>query len=114
MKGMMRGLTKTCLALLLVLQAVGGGAITLAHARDLVTAPATVEAQHDARCPVLHDALRCALCQYASGQVVVQRAVFTLPERPTRARVPARRLVVAVASAAHRTAPARAPPPLLS
>ncbi|HEV8398826.1 MAG TPA: hypothetical protein VGQ18_03195 [Gemmatimonadales bacterium] len=109
-----RALTQTGLTLLLVIQTVGGGAITLAHARDLVTAPATVEAQHDARCPVLHDALRCALCHYASAQVVVQRAVVTPPARPTRPQVPATRLIVAVSSAIHRTAPARAPPALLS
>ena len=120
MKGMMRrlqrlhrGLTQTGLTLLLIIQAVGGGAITLAHARDLVTAPATVEAQHDARCPVLHDALRCALCHYASAQVVVQRAVVA-PARPTRPQVPATRVIIAVSSAIHRTAPARAPPALLS
>ena len=121
MKGMMRrlqrlhrGLTQTVLALLLVIQAVGGGAITLAHARDLVTAPATVEAQHDARCAVLHDALRCALCHYASAQVVVQQTVVVPPSRPTRALVPLTRLVLAVSTTTHRTAPARAPPTLLS
>ena len=121
MKGMMRrlqrihrGLTRTGLALLIVVQGVGGGAITLAHARDVVTAPASVEAQHDARCPVLHDALRCALCHYASAQVVVQQAVVVPPSRPTRAFVPLTRLVIVLASTDHRTAPARAPPALLS
>jgi len=114
MKGMMRPLQRGALFVLLAIQVLGGGAVTLAHARDLVTAPASVEAQHDARCPVLHDALRCALCHYASAQVVVQRAIVTPPARPTRAQVPATRLIVAVASTVHRTPPARAPPALLS
>jgi len=121
MKGMMRrlqrlhrGLTQTCLTLLLVIQAVGGGAITLAHARDLVTTPPSVEAHHDARCPVLHDALRCALCHYASAQVVVQQAVVTLPARPSRPQVPPTRVIIAVSNTDYRTAPARAPPALLS
>ena len=121
MKGIMRrlqrlhrGLTQAGLALLLVIQALGGGALTLAHARDVVTAPAAFESQHDARCPVLHDALRCALCHYASAQVAVQRTVITPPARPTRAQVPSTRRVVVVSSAIHRAAPARAPPALLS
>jgi hypothetical protein len=114
MKGMMRPLQRGALLVLLAIQVLGGGAVTLAHARDLVTAPASVEAQHDARCPVLHDALRCALCHYASAQVVVQRAIVTPPPRPTRAQVPATRRIVAVASILHPTGPARAPPALLS
>ena len=114
MKGMMRRLKQAGLALLLVIQALGGGAVTLAHARDMVTAPAAFESQHDARCPVLHDALRCALCHYASAQVVVQRAVIVPPARPTRALVPPSRRIVIVSNAVHRTAPARAPPALLS
>ena len=114
MKGMMRRLKQAGLAFLLVIQAFGGGAVTLAHARDAVTAPAAFESQHDARCPVLHDALRCALCHYAGAQVVVQRTVIVPPARPTRALVPPSRRIVVVSSAVHRTAPARAPPALLS
>jgi len=114
MKGMMRRLQRGVLAVLLAIQALGGGAVTLAHARDAVTAPAAFEAQHDARCLVLHDALRCALCHYASAQVVVQRTVITPPSRPTRTLVPSTRRILVVASAVHRTAPARAPPALLS
>ena len=114
MKGMMRRLKQAALALLLVIQALGGGAVTLAHARDVVTAPAAFESKHDARCPVLHDALRCALCHYASAQVVVQQVVIAPPSRPARVRVPSTHRVDVVASAVHRTAPARAPPILLS
>jgi hypothetical protein len=109
-----RGLTQAVLALLLVIQALGGGVVTLAHARDVVTAPAAFESKHDARCLVLHDAVRCALCQYASALVVVQRPVVTPPSRPTSARVPSAQLVVVVSSTSHCTAPARAPPALLS
>ncbi len=114
MKGMMRRLQRSVLTVLLAIQALGGGAVTLAHARDAVTAPAAFEAQHDARCLVLHDALRCALCHYASAQVVVQRTAITPPSRPTRTLAPSTRRLVVVSSAVHRTAPARAPPALLS
>lgn len=120
MKGSMRRrqrshgrLSRTALTLLLVIQALGGGAVTLAHARDVVTAPAAVESSHGARCPVLHDALRCALCHYAGAQVIGQQAVITPPSRPTGARAPLDRGIVVVASAVHRTGPARAPPALL-
>jgi hypothetical protein len=109
-----RRLSRTALTLLLVIQALGGGAVTLAHARDVVTAPAHVEANHDVRCPVLHDALRCALCHYAGAQVVVQQATITPRSRPTRTRVPADRGAAAIASAVQRTSLARAPPTLLS
>ena len=114
MKGMMRRLQRGTLTVLLAIQVLGGGAVTLAHARDIVTAPAAFESQHDARCPVLHDALRCALCHYASAQVVVQQPVITPPSRPARVLVPSTRRIVVVSSAVHRTAPARAPPTLLS
>ena len=75
-----RPVTRWCLALLLVIQALGGGAVTLAHARDRTTAPTTIETRHDARCVVLHDALRCALCHYAgiSGVVASPRFVTAL------------------------------------
>ena len=99
---------------LLVIQALGGWAVTLAHARDVVTAPAAFESQHDARCSVLHDALRCALCHYASAQVVVQQAVVTPPSRPTRVLLASSRRIAVVSGTTHRTAPARAPPALLS
>jgi len=114
MKGMMRRLQRGALFVLLAIQVLGGGAVTLAHARDVVTAPAAFESHHDARCLVLHDALRCALCHYAGAQVVVQRAVSAPPSRPARVLVPATRRIVIVSSAVHRTAPARAPPALLS
>jgi len=114
MKGIMHRMKQAALALLLIIQALGGGAVTLAHARDVVAAPAAFESQHDGRCPVLHDALRCALCHYASAQLVVQRPVITTPARPTRAQLPPTRRIVVVSSAVHRTAPARAPPALLS
>ena len=118
MKGMMRRplrvATRAVLTVVLAVQALGGGAVTLAHARDVTTAPAAFESRHDARCAVLHDALRCALCHYASAQVVVQGAAITPPSRPIRSLVPSARRVVVVASAVHPTAPARAPPALLS
>lgn len=121
MKGIMRrlqrvnrGLTQAALTVLLVTQALGGAAVTLAHARDLVTAPAAFESQHDSRCVVLHDALRCALCQYASAQIVVQGSVIAPAQHPSRALLPSSRRIIVVSSTAHGTAPARAPPALLS
>jgi len=109
-----RRLTQLSLTLLLVIQAFGGGAVTLAHARDVVTAPAAVESRHDARCAVLHDALRCALCHYAGARVVAQQTIISLPSRSTRVLAPSDHRVVVVAAAVHLTAPARAPPVLLS
>src|SRR5712691_2142467 len=101
------------LMLLLAIQALGGGAITLAHARDAVVAPPGFEARHDARCAILHDELRCALCHYASARVVTQHA-FTLATAATAVRFAPVQRVVFVAAAVRRTAPARAPPLFLS
>ncbi|MGH2670437.1 MAG: hypothetical protein ACRDH5_15205, partial [bacterium] len=60
-------------ALLLVLQGLAGGAVSLAHASERFTAPAHVEAQHSSSCLVLHDAFRCPLCHYAGTRVVPQQ-----------------------------------------
>ena len=102
------------LTILLAIQALGGGAITLAHARDVVVAPPGVEASHDARCAILHDELRCALCHYASARVVTQQQVLTLAAHVARVQPMPTQCVNTVASAVYLTAPARAPPFLLS
>lgn len=103
-----------CAALLLMLQALGGGAVALAHARDVVQAPPAVEATHDGTCPILHDGPRCALCKYASARVVAQDAVELRSPRPARAPIAADRLVIVVASDVRRTPPSRAPPAFIS
>ena len=68
--------SKAFIALLLLIQAVGGGAVTLAHAAERSTAPVAIEAQHDARCVVLHDAVRCAVCHHAGTQVAIPRTLM--------------------------------------
>jgi hypothetical protein len=116
MKGSMLGqrrhrrLTQAGLTLLLILQALGSGAVTLAHAQDVVAAAVAVEKSHDARCPVLHDALRCALCHYAGARVVRQQTIVISPSRPARVLVPRAHRVVVVTSIVRYTAPPRAPP----
>jgi len=101
------------LMLLLAIQAFGGGAITLAHARDVIVAPPGFEARHDARCAILHDELRCALCQYASARVVTQQA-FTLTTARAVVRLVSVQPVLSFAAVVRLTAPPRAPPPFLS
>ena len=101
------------LAILLVLQALGGGAVSLAHARDVLVAPPRVEASHDARCAILHDEMRCALCQYASARVVTQHTL-TVAVPAMHVRFAPEQPVVAIAAVVRLTAPARAPPLFLS
>jgi hypothetical protein len=101
------------LILLLVIQALGGGAVTLAHARDVVAAPPGVEASHDARCVILHDEMRCALCHYASARIV-SPPVFTFATPSAPVRFTPVQPVVSVADVVRLTSPARAPPQLLS
>ncbi|HXM38811.1 MAG TPA: hypothetical protein VN908_09175 [Gemmatimonadales bacterium] len=107
-------MSRACFAALLFIQAVGGGAITLAHARDVVSAPAGIEATHDGRCAILHDELRCALCHYAGARVVIQQQLFTPAAHVARVQRFQTHPVVAVTTAVHLTAPARAPPLQLS
>src|SRR5260370_5915428 len=66
-------------ALLLAIQAAAGGAVSLAHARDVLLAPAGIEASHSSRCAILHDELRCALCHYAGSRVAAQHTIPNLP-----------------------------------
>lgn len=101
------------LAILLAIQALGGGAITLAHARDVVVAPPAFEASHNERCAILHDEVRCALCHYASARVLTQQT-FTVPTPAETIRFTPVQPVFSVAAVALVTAPARAPPPPLS
>lgn len=101
------------LMLLLAIQALGGGAITLAHARDAVVAPPGFEARHDGRCAILHDELRCALCHYASSRVVTA-PTFTLAVPATAVRFAPAQPIAWFAAVARLTALARAPPPILS
>ena len=97
------------LLLLLVVQALGGGAITLAHARDIVSAPPGVEASHDARCAILHDELRCALCHYAGARSVTPQS-FTLAASSETIRFSPVEPSVHLAAVTHLIAPARGPP----
>jgi hypothetical protein len=101
------------LSILLAIQALGGGAVSLAHARDAVVAPPGYEASHSARCAILHDELRCALCQYASAHVVTQHA-FTFAVPATDVRVTPAPYIVSFAADVPLTSPARAPPLSLS
>jgi len=101
------------LTLLLAIQALGGGAITLAHARDVVAAPPGFESSHDGRCAILHDELRCALCHYASARIVTPQT-FTIPAPAKTIRFTPVQPVVSVAAVSLLSAPARAPPLLFS
>ncbi len=102
--------TRGLAALLLVLEGLAGGAVSLAHASERLSAPIHIEAQHAAACVALHDELRCALCHYAGLQVASRHpqtqapaATATERPRPGRAALPACR-------PDRRTAPPRAPP----
>ena len=101
------------LAVLLVIQALGGGAVSFAHARDAVVQPPGYEASHNARCAILHDEMRCALCHYAGARVITQQ-VFTLPASVVARRVAPTQTARLTASVEQYTPPPRAPPALLS
>ena len=101
-------------ALLVVVQTLASGAVTLAHARERFSEPAHVEARHSSGCVVLHDELRCALCHFAGAPVlplVVRHAArdLTLAVRRRATVDPAPR-----SRSPHLSAPPRAPPVTVS
>ena len=57
-------------ALLLVVQATAGSAVTLAHAAETSGGSVRFEAHHTAQCVVLHDTARCAQCQFDATRIV--------------------------------------------
>jgi hypothetical protein len=108
---MVHGGARGIAALLLVLQAAAGGAVALAHASDSTGGPATFESHHTAKCVTLHDAARCAQCQYdATRPLPAAKRRSPLPSgdvRPLPARDLARRSRTRLRLG---TAPPRAPP----
>jgi hypothetical protein len=103
-------LTRLLAAPLLALQAVAGGAVTLADASEPLTVASHIEEQRAPTCPVLHDALRCALCHFAGTRVALPATVVTAPAEPIRVAAPRLDYVAVVATAVRYTAPPRAPP----
>jgi hypothetical protein len=113
--GRLHGWARGMAALLLTLQALTSGAVALAHAADSQRGPVALESGHSAQCVTLHDAARCAQCQYhATGTLpaVTRREPFTAD--PHRLSVGSRYAGLPAARPHLRTAPPRAPPAPLS
>ena len=102
--------TRYLAAVLLVLQGLAGGAVSLAHASEPVAAPAHIEAQHRAACLALHDELRCALCHYAGAHVVLQHVRAASPAAAFTHYRHAWVVAVRPGESEHLSAPPRAPP----
>ncbi len=107
-------LKRIAFTILLAIQVLGGGAVTLAHARDVMVAPPGVEASHTARCAILHDELRCALCHYASTRVVTQQTMVAPGVPIRRARFMSVQTAGRVTTSLTTTTSPRAPPSSLS
>lgn len=103
-----------CAALLLVLQALGAGAVSIAHATERTTAPAGWEARHTASCPVLHDAARCAVCHYAGARFVTASAVVRPAPVPSYSIPHAAGVAGRPAAVRLHAAQPRAPPTVIS
>lgn len=102
--------TRSLATLLLLLQGLAGGAVSLAHASERLSAPIHIEAQHASACIALHDELRCTLCHYAGSHIQSQQprtqlAAATATDAPllSRGAAPSCR-------PDRRTAPPRGPP----
>lgn len=113
--GRLHGWARGMAALLLTLQALASGAVALAHAADSQRGPVALESGHSAQCVTLHDAARCAQCQYQATRTlpaVTRRA--PLMADPHR-QFPGRHHAGPPPTRPHlSTAPPRAPPVPLS
>jgi hypothetical protein len=113
--GVLHGGARGIAALLLALQAAGGGAVALAHASDSTGGPATFESHHTAQCVTVHDAARCAQCQYSATRVLVTaRRRLPLTSNATRYQPSRDRERLAPTRPRSRAAPSRAPPQSLA
>jgi len=101
-------------AVLLAVQALASGAVSLAPARDVLVAPAGVETSHSSRCAILHDELRCALCHYAGTRVVAQHTIVNPSAPVARALFVPVQFVPVITAAVRFIPPPRAPPSVLS
>jgi hypothetical protein len=113
--GRLHGWARGMAALLLTLQALTSGAVALAHAADSQRGPVALESGHSAQCVTLHDAARCAQCQYQATRTlpaVIRRAPFTID--PHRQSISSHHAGPPAARPHLRTAPPRAPPVPLS
>ncbi|MGH7613531.1 MAG: hypothetical protein ACREMW_05730 [Gemmatimonadales bacterium] len=113
--GRLHGWARGMAVLLLALQALAGGAVALAHAVDVQRGPVAVESGHSAQCGTLHDAARCAQCQYHATRTlpaVMRRARFTAD--PHRLSTCCAHVGQPAARPHLSTAPPRAPPVPLS
>jgi hypothetical protein len=113
--GRLHGWARGMAAMLLALQALAGGAVALAHAADSQRGPVALESGHTAQCVTLHDAARCAQCQYHSTRTlpaVTRRAPFTVD--PHHQSIGCHHAGPPAARPHLRTAPPRAPPAPLS
>jgi hypothetical protein len=102
--------TRGLAALLLVLQGLAGGAVSLAHGSERLSAPIHIEAQHASACIALHDELRCTLCHYAGSQVQSQQPRTQVAAAAATSGPLPRRDTVPLCRADRRTAPSRGPP----
>ena len=109
--GALHGVARGIATLLLILQAAAGGAVALAHASDSLAGPATLESHHGAQCVTLHDAARCAQCQYQATRVLpAARRGAPCSSGATRSRPNRERARLAPARPRLRATPPRAPP----
>ncbi len=96
---------------LLVIQGLGGAGVVVAHAVERPGAPAALDTQqHDGRCAVVHDAVRCAVCHAPGALIAPGAARLTATPAPARRRPPAAADERPPASGANPAAPPRAPP----
>lgn len=101
-------------ALLLLLQALAGGAVSLAHASERTTAPAAIESQHTTHCLVLHDALKCPQCQYTGAYPIGRQGRGIVSAHPVAEPYAAGADLASPAAPEDPASRPRAPPAFLS
>jgi hypothetical protein len=106
-----RSWARACATVLLVLQASANGAAALPHPGETRSGPPVLESHHSAQCVTLHDAARCAQCQYAATRSLptAERRV-SLTAAADRRRPGCGPTLPAFVRLRDRATPSRAPP----
>jgi hypothetical protein len=108
-----RSFLRSVAGLLVIVHGMAWGAGAWVHSADRLSTTVTIEAEHDAKCLVLSNELRCPVCQYAGSLGTPTRDTPALhavqPETPGRDAFAHRATVDDYVSASP-----RAPPHLLS
>jgi hypothetical protein len=95
---------------LLFVQAIAGLGVAWAHAAEPISTKVAFESHHQSNCLVVHDELRCTICQFAGGQHAPAKRQVVAFFTDQQFTASSDRIAALLGADGHLPAPARAPP----